>query len=197
MVCLLDKMHLLVNRHIFFQETWGVYKYWDSSFIVTLHNFILFVCVGDSQSNDITIHNKDLTNLTSLSQLTTTPNQLTTTIHHTIDQNPSSRDPPKPTTYNVSATRPKLPPLHNQRERERKKEKWEEWDTKKMKKEREWLIKKEAIERVNQREEKLDKLKEREWGVRERREKKESQRFEMERGEREDGFREERKWIKQ
>ena len=173
-MCLLDKMHLLVNRHIFFQETWGVYKYWDSSFIVTLHNFILFVCVGDSQSNDITIHNKDLTNLTPLSQLTTTPNQLTTTIHHTIYQNPPSHDPLKPTTHNVSATRPKLPPLHDQREREREKEKWEEWDTKKMKKEREWLIKKEAIERVNQREEKLDK-----------------------RGERKDGFREERKWIKQ
>ena len=46
---------------------------------------------------------------------------------------------------------------------------------------------------MNQREEKLDKVKERQWGVRERREKKESQRVEMERGEREDGFREERK----
>ena len=48
------------NRHIFFQETWGVYKYY-SLFIVTLHNFILSIRVGDSQSNDITIHNKDLT----------------------------------------------------------------------------------------------------------------------------------------
>ena len=46
---------------------------------------------------------------------------------------------------------------------------------------------------MNQREEKLDKVKERQWGVRERREKKESERVEMERGEREDGFREERK----
>ena len=60
-MCLLDKMHVLVNRRIFSQETWGVYKYRDSSFIVMLHNFILSVCVGDSQFNDITIHNKDLT----------------------------------------------------------------------------------------------------------------------------------------
>ena len=61
-VCLLDKIQLLVNKHISSQETREVYKYWDSSLIVMLHNFF-FVCVGDSQSSNITVHNKGLTSM--------------------------------------------------------------------------------------------------------------------------------------
>ena len=47
-----------------------------------LHNFILSVCVGDSQSNGITIHNKDLTE-----------------VSEPMVQPPP---PPSPTTYNHS-----------------------------------------------------------------------------------------------
>ena len=66
----------------------------DSSFIVTLHNFILSAYVGDSQSNDITMHNKGLTVVSepmvseekrhSTTTTTTTTITTTTTLTHNL-----------------------------------------------------------------------------------------------------------------
>ena len=57
----------------------------DPSFIVTVHNFILTVCVGNFQSNNITIHNKGLTVVSAGKNTPPPPPTSPTTYNHSIE----------------------------------------------------------------------------------------------------------------
>ena len=56
----------------------------DPSFIVTVHNFILTVCVGNFQSNNITIHNKGLRVVSAGKNTPPPPPTSPTTYNHSI-----------------------------------------------------------------------------------------------------------------